>query len=112
MVNYLFKSKESVANCITDRATVHTGNASERFLHHNRTLIPVHIVPEQLLKRSKTYPVQCEHSLISLPVWAEECEKTLQNNIHQDTQLDDGHGGDLNDLSYLLCILMRAEAVR
>ena len=36
-----------------DRASVHTGNASEQFLHHNRTLIPVHTVPEQLLKRSK-----------------------------------------------------------
>ena len=45
--------KGSVANCITDRASVHTGNASERFQHHNRTLIPVHTVPEQLLKRSK-----------------------------------------------------------
>ena len=37
LVNYLFKSKGSVANCITDRASVHTGNASEQFLHHNRT---------------------------------------------------------------------------
>ena len=53
LVNYLFKSKRSVANCITDRAYVHTGNASEQFLHHNKTLIPVHTVPEQLLKRSK-----------------------------------------------------------
>ena len=53
LVNYLFKSKGSVANCITDRASVHIGNASEQFLHHNRTLIPVHIVLEQLLKRSK-----------------------------------------------------------
>ena len=53
LVNDLFKSKGSIANCITDRASVHTGNASEQFLHHNRTLIPVHTVPEQLLKRSK-----------------------------------------------------------
>ena len=53
LVNYLFKSKGSVANCMRDRASVHTGNASEQFLHHNRTLIPVHTVPEQLLKRSK-----------------------------------------------------------
>ena len=53
LVNYLFKSKGSVANCMTDRASVHTGNASEQFLYHNRTLIPVHTVPEQLLKRSK-----------------------------------------------------------
>ena len=29
----------------TDRASVHTGNASEQFLHLNRTLIPVHTVP-------------------------------------------------------------------
>ena len=48
-----FQSKGSVANCTTDRACVHTGNASEQFLHHNRTLIPVHTVPEQLLKRNK-----------------------------------------------------------
>ena len=36
-----------------DRASVHTGNAMEQFLQHNRTLIPVHTVPEQLLKRGK-----------------------------------------------------------
>ena len=40
LVNYLFKSKQSVANSITDMASVHTGNALEQFLHHNRTLIP------------------------------------------------------------------------
>ena len=27
-----------------DRASVHTGNALEQFLQHNRTLIPVHTV--------------------------------------------------------------------
>ena len=48
-----FQIKGSVANCVTNRASVHTGNASEQFLHHNRTLIPVHTVPEQLLKWSK-----------------------------------------------------------
>ena len=53
LVNDLFKSKGSVANCITDKASVHTGNASEQFVHHNRILIPVHTIPEQLLKRSK-----------------------------------------------------------
>ena len=54
LVNDLFKSKWIVANCKTGRASsVHTGNASEQFLHHNRTLIPAHTVPEQLLKRSK-----------------------------------------------------------
>ena len=53
LVNDLFKSKGSVANCITDRASVHTGNASEQFLYRNRILIPVHTVQEQLLKRSK-----------------------------------------------------------
>ena len=63
LVNNLFKSNKSVANCMMDRAPVHTGNASEQFLHRNRTLIFVHTVPEQLLKRSKTYPIQCEHSL-------------------------------------------------
>ena len=39
-----------------------------------------------------------------LPVRARECVKTSQNNIHEDIQLDDGHGADLDDLSYLLCI--------
>ena len=53
LVNDLFKSKGSVANFITERASVHTGNASEQFLHHNRTLIPVPTVSEQLLKQSK-----------------------------------------------------------
>ena len=53
LVNDLLKSKGSVANCMTDRACVHTRNASEQFLHHNRTLILVHTVSGQLLKRSK-----------------------------------------------------------
>ena len=53
LVNDLFKSKGSVANCITNRACVHTGNASEQSLHHNRSLIPVPTVLEQLLKWSK-----------------------------------------------------------
>ena len=53
LVNDSFKSIGSVANCMTDRAPIHTGNASEQFLHHNKTLIPAHTVPEQLLKRSK-----------------------------------------------------------
>ena len=44
LVNDLLKSKGSVANCMTDRACVHTGNVSEQFLLHNRTLILVHIV--------------------------------------------------------------------
>ena len=38
---------------MTDRASVHTGNASEQFLHPKRTLILIHTVPEQHLKRSK-----------------------------------------------------------
>ena len=42
LVNDLLKSKESVANCMTYRACVHTGNASELFLLCNRTLILVH----------------------------------------------------------------------
>ena len=50
LVNNLFKSNESVANCMTERAPVYTGNASEPFLHRNRTLILVHT--EQLLKRN------------------------------------------------------------
>ena len=47
-LSFQMKRKCSLANCITDRASVHTGNASEQFLHYNRTLIPVHIVPKQL----------------------------------------------------------------
>ena len=53
LVNDLFKSKRNVANCMMDRASVHTANTSEQFLHCNRALISVHTVPEQLLKRSK-----------------------------------------------------------
>ena len=53
LVNDLLKSKGSVANCMTDRACVHTGNTSEQFLLRNRTLILVRTVSEQLLKRSK-----------------------------------------------------------
>ena len=56
LVNNLFKSKESIADCMTDRACVHIENASEQLLLRNRTLIPVHTVPEQLLKRSKNLP--------------------------------------------------------
>ena len=62
LVNNLLKSKGSVANCMMDRACVHTENALEQFLLCNKTLILVHTVPEQLLKRSKTYPVHCELS--------------------------------------------------
>ena len=60
LVNRLLKSEESVANCMTDRVSVHTGNASEQFLYRSRTLSLVHTVPEQLLKRSKNL---CEHRL-------------------------------------------------
>ena len=42
---------------MTDRASVHTGNASEQFVLRNRTLILVHTVPEQ----KPIHPVQCEH---------------------------------------------------
>ena len=34
-----FEIEKSVANCMTDRACVHTGNASQQFLFHNRTSI-------------------------------------------------------------------------
>ena len=44
-VNDVFQSKLSVANCVTDRVSVHIGNSSEQFLHHNRTLILIHTVP-------------------------------------------------------------------
>ena len=46
-MNDVFKSKGIIANCMSDRASVYTWNAMEQFLHHNRILIPVHIVPEQ-----------------------------------------------------------------
>ena len=35
---------------MTDRASVHTGNASEQSLHRNRTLILVYTVPDQPLQ--------------------------------------------------------------
>ena len=53
LVNDLFKSKGSVANCMMDRACVHNGNATEQFLRRNETLFFVHIILEQLLKWSK-----------------------------------------------------------
>ena len=53
LVKDILKSKGSVANCMTDRACVHTGNASEQFLLRNRALIVVHTVSEQLFKLSK-----------------------------------------------------------
>ena len=53
LVNDLSKSKGSVANCMTGKARVHTGNASEQFLHRNETIIFIHVVAEQLLKGSK-----------------------------------------------------------
>ena len=62
LVNDLFKSKESVVNCMTDRASVHTGNASEQFLHRNRTLVTLFRATFET--EPKTYPAQCEHSLI------------------------------------------------
>ena len=37
LVNDLFKSKGSVADCITDMACVYTGNATKLFLHHKST---------------------------------------------------------------------------
>ena len=41
LVNDLLKSKGSIANCMTDRACVHTGNTTEQLLLRNRTLILV-----------------------------------------------------------------------
>ena len=52
-LNTLLSKQKLQRNLMTDRASVHTGNASEQFLHRNITLILVHTVPEQLLKRSK-----------------------------------------------------------
>ena len=52
LVNYLFKAKGSDANCMTDRASVHTGNATELFLHRNGTLVLVHTFTEQFSKRN------------------------------------------------------------
>ena len=43
------KSKGSVANCMTDRACVLTGNTSKQFLLHSRTLILVHTASVQHL---------------------------------------------------------------
>ena len=35
LVNNLFKSKGSLANCMTDRTSVDTENATEQFLYHS-----------------------------------------------------------------------------
>ena len=61
LVSDLYKSKGSVTDSMMDRASVHTGNATEQFLHRIGRLNLVHIVTEQ--SGAKTYPVQCEHVL-------------------------------------------------
>ena len=60
LVNDLFKSKGSVANCMTCRAPVHTGNSTEQFLHRNGTLLLVHTDTGQFSKRNggEQRPVQ------------------------------------------------------
>ena len=45
MVNDLFRSKGSVANCMTDKASVHTGNASEPGGGGNAIYVPYGDVP-------------------------------------------------------------------
>ena len=60
MVIDLYKSKGSVANCVTDRASVHTGNAKEQFRQIYSCL---HCTGATFKAEQKTYPVQCEHSL-------------------------------------------------
>ena len=67
LANDLFKSKGNVANSMTNRASVHTGSATEQIVHRNKTFTLVHTVPEHILEtersRAKSYPVQCEHDL-------------------------------------------------
>ena len=59
LVNDLFKSKGSAANSMTDRASVHTGNDTEQFLHRNGTLIPLTMLWSNFRNGAKIYPVQC-----------------------------------------------------
>ena len=63
LVNDLFRSNRSVANCMTDRASVHTGNATERFLHRSETLILVHTVTERFSKRKGAEQKPIRHSV-------------------------------------------------
>ena len=50
---------------MTDRASVHTGNASEQFLHHNRTLSLVHTVPEQTFETEQK-PIRYSANIASV----------------------------------------------
>ena len=43
---HLFKSKGSVANCMTDRASFHTGNDTDQFLHFNERYGSIKCIPE------------------------------------------------------------------
>ena len=66
-MNDLFKLKGIVADCMSDTASVHTGNTSEQFLHCKIPLILVHTLPEQLFKRSKNLSsVNIALSLVSI----------------------------------------------
>ena len=47
-------------------------------MQHNEARTPVHTVPEQLMKQSKNYPVQCEHSL------SFNCEQLQAQTIRSD----------------------------
>ena len=64
LVNDLFKSKGRVANCMTDRASIYTGNAEEHILHCiNSCSHCYRAIFETERSGAKTCPVQCEDVL-------------------------------------------------
>ena len=68
-----FQIKRSVANCMTDRASVHTEDASEQFLHRNRTLILVHCTGATFETGQK--PIQYSVNIASMSVYHAIWEK-------------------------------------
>ena len=70
LVNDLFKSiaKGNVANCMTNRSSVHTGNASEQLLHRNRTLILVHTVHTGAIFETEQKPIRYSVNIVALLV--------------------------------------------
>ena len=87
---------------MTDRASVHTGNASEQFLHRNRTLSLVHIVPEELLQRSKNLS-GTKHSL-SCVVRTSWTFETCQGRVNQHASVGDRKLANNGNETFSRCV--------
>ena len=61
---------------MTGRASVHTENATEQFLHRTRILILVHTIPEQFSKRNEAEQKPIWYS-VNIALYFLECGKTI-----------------------------------